>query len=159
VIKFSASLDLPADFATVVVAGVNVPNNHGQLVRILEDKEGAVCGYRYSNLAQEHNFFFADATTWALGEWASDAEFLYWTFDREKERYSLILSNGTYACARGRRVVTCSQRVSYAEIAKSGSRVEMFSSQPEHVMLELPLDCACPETEFDRRSDPKGMGL
>ena len=44
------------------------------------------------------------------------ADFLYWSFDREREEYALVLCNGSYADAGGRRVLTCDKRVSYAEV-------------------------------------------
>ena len=67
-----------------------------------------VCGYRYSNSRQEHSFFFAHQPgPWALGAWASDADFLYWSFDREREQHMLVLCNGSYADAGGRRVLNC----------------------------------------------------
>ena len=86
-------------------------------------------------------FFFArEAGPWAVGEWASDASFLWWSFDREQELYSLVLCNGSYADAGGRRVLSCQKRVGYAEVLSSGAKVDLFSSKPEHVTLQESLN-------------------
>ncbi len=161
VINFSAMAELPVDFSTVLITGKKLPVDLGRMARIGEFIPGEVCGYRYLNPWQEHDFFFAyTPKPWALGGWASDAEFLYWSIDREKEQYTLILCNGTFADAGGRRVVTCRQRVRYAEILSSAAKVEVFSSELEHVVLEHPLDRAWAEAEsVDRSNDPKGMGV
>ena len=82
----------------------------GRLVRI--DESDRAEGLRLSlfQCAQEHSFFFAHQPgPWALGTWTSDADFLYWSFDREKEQYMLVLCNGSYADAGGHRVLTCEQ--------------------------------------------------
>jgi Heparinase II/III-like protein/Heparinase II/III N-terminus len=159
--NFSARVELPVDFSAVLIAGENLPVDLGRVARIAEFIPGGVCGYRYLNPRQEHDFFFAyPPKPWVLGGWASDAEFLYWSFDREKEQHTLILCNGTYADAGGRRVLTCSQRVRYAEILSSAAKVEVFSSELDHVVLEHPLDRAWAEAEsVDRSNDPKGMGV
>ncbi len=161
VINFGAMVELPADFATVFIAGENLPADIGCLVRINRFTPGAVCGYRYSTPRQEHNFFFADTSEpWALGVWASNADFLYWSVDREREQYTLILCNASYVDAGGRRVLSCGQRVKYAEIVSSAAKVEIFSSEPEHIALEQPLDRVLAEAEIGMQSnDPTGMGV
>src|SRR4029077_10162506 len=101
----------------------------------------SVGGYQYSNLRQEHSFFFGGRPgPWALGVRASDADFLCWSVDREKEQYSLVLCNGSYAAVGGRRVLTCARRVSYAEVLSSSGNVDLFSSDPDHVVLQQSLD-------------------
>ncbi len=110
VVNFGAQVELPADFATLVVAGENSPTDLGRLVKAKGFGPKPVCGYQYSDLRQEHSFFFSDRPgPWALGAWASDADFLYWSVDRQREQYSLVLCNGSYADVGDRRVLTCSQ--------------------------------------------------
>ena len=141
VVNFGAQVELPADFATLVVAGDNSPANLGRLVKVNDFAPESVCGYQYSNLRQEHSFFFGGRPgPWALGVWASDADFLCWSVDREKEQYSLVLCNGSYAAVGGRRVLTCARRVSYAEVLSSSGNVDLFSSDPDHVVLQQSLD-------------------
>ncbi len=160
VVNFRRLVELPADFATLLIADKNPQTDPGQLVRMGEPTLGTVCGYRYSNSLQEHGFFFAHPpSAWTLGAWASDADFLYWSFDREREQHMLVLCNGSYADAGGRRVLNCSRRVSYAEVSSSNMRVDLFSSDPERVVLEQPLDeVLANEESFVPGDGPKGLG-
>jgi hypothetical protein len=159
VVTFGASVELPADFATLLIVGENPQANLGRLVR-MDGSRAAICGYRYSNPQQEHVLFFADQPgPWTLGKWASDADFLYSSFDREKDRYMLILCNGSYANAGARPLLTCGSRVSYAEVLSAAMKVEIFSSDPEQVVLEQPLDRVWAETNVNvPGNDPQGMG-
>jgi len=52
----------------------------------------------------------------------------------------LVLCNGSYAAVGGRRVLTCARRVSYAEVLSSPGDVDLFSSDPDHVVLQQSLD-------------------
>jgi hypothetical protein len=159
VANFGGLVELPADFATVLVADENLQTDPGRLVRMGESNLGRVCGYRYSNPRQEHSFFFAHQPgSWALGAWASDADFLYWSFDRETEQRTLVLCNGSYADSGGRRVLNCGRRVRYAEVLSSAMKVDVFSSDPEHCVLQQPLDQVWANGELIvPGDDPKGM--
>jgi hypothetical protein len=161
VVSFGVHSELPADFATLLLAGEGVPSDLGRLVRVNSFARGAVSGYRYSNSRQEHAFFYAPQPgPWTLGTWASDADFLYSSFDPEREEYTLILCNGSYADAGGRRVLTCGKRVSYAEVLSVAMKVEMFSSDPEQIELQQPLDRMWAERDLIvPGNDPKGMGV
>ena len=139
-VGFHATLELPADFATLLIAGENLPTSIGRLVRIDDSISRAALGYRYLNSRREHVLFFASSTPWSLAGWSSDAEFLGFSFNREEENFSLILCNGTYADAVGRRVLTCRQRVRYAEISSVAGKVEILSSHPNDVELTQALD-------------------
>jgi hypothetical protein len=91
--------------------------------------------------------------------WASDADFLCWSFDREREEYTLVLCNGSYADAGGRRVLTCGRRVRYAEVLSSAMKVDLFSSDPEYVLLQQPLDRVWADGDLIvPGNDLKGMG-
>jgi Heparinase II/III-like protein/Heparinase II/III N-terminus len=160
VLTFGAKVELPADFATLLIAGQNPQPDLGRFVRIDGSRPGTVCAYRYSNPQQEHIFFFADRSgPWTLGTWASDADFLYLSFDRKREEYTLLLCNGSHADAAGRRVLTCGKRVSYAEVLSGAMRVEICSSDPEQIVLQQPLDRVWAETNLDAPGNgPKGMG-
>ena len=159
VVNFGTKVELPADFATLLIANRNSPTHTPQLVRINQFDGEAVCGYRYSDAAEEHNFFFAtQPRPWALGAWASDASFLYWWFDREREESALIVCGGSFADAGGRRVLTCDKRVSYAEIVGSAAKSEIFSSDPEQVTLQMQLDQVIANVSV-QGNDPKRMGV
>jgi hypothetical protein len=157
VVHSSAQAELPAEFATLLIVDEKPQADYGRLVR--KGESSSVSGYCYSSPRQEHMFFFArEAGPWALGEWASDASFLWWSFDRETELYSLVLCNGSYAEAGGRRVLSCHKRVGYAEVLSSAAKVDLFSSEPEHVMLHQSLNRVWAEANLvvpDR--DPKGV--
>jgi hypothetical protein len=159
VVTFGARLALPADFVTLLIAGENLSADLGRLVR-MKDSPARVCAYRYTNTRQEHLFFFADQSgPWAVGTWASDADFLYASVDRERETCTLILCNGSYADAGGQRVLTCARRVSYAEVLSAAMKVEIFSSDPENVVLQQPLDRVWAEANLNVPGDnPKGTG-
>ena len=161
VLNFGAVVELPADFATLLIADEDPQADFGRLVRMNKFSRGQVCGYRYSTARQEHSFFFAHQPgPWALGGWASDADFLYWSFDREREQYALVLCNGSYADAGGRRVLTCGSRVSYVEALSSAMKSDLFSSEPEHVVLQQPLDRVWAVGDLIvPGNDPKGMGV
>lgn len=165
VVTFGASVELPADFATLLLAGGTLHEDLGHLVRWNGVPASGpcigVCAYRYSEPHQEHAFFFAEKPgPWSLGKWASDADFLYLSFDREKEEYTLILCNGSYANAAALPLLTCGKRVSYAEVSSAAMNVEIFSSDPENIALQQPLDRVWAETQWNvPRDDRKGMGV
>lgn len=158
-INFAGNVELPADFAAVVVASVNRKVEIGRLVRLFGGTYNEVSGFSYSTSRQDHHFLFADGTkAWMFGTWASDAKFLYWSGDRERDQYCLILCSGSYAEAGGRRVVTCSTEVTYAEIVSCRGKVETFSSGPGNIVLEQPLEQVWAKAEA-QKNVPKGIGV
>jgi hypothetical protein len=165
VVTFGAIVELPADFATLLIAGENLQADLGRLVGwndgCWNGARRGVRAYRYSEPHQEHAFFFAEKPgPWSLGKWASDADFLYLSFDREKEEYTLILCNGSYANAAALPLLTCGKRVSYAEVLSVAMKVEIFSSDPENIVLQQPLDRVWAETHWNVPGDDrKGMGV
>jgi hypothetical protein len=141
VVTFEAMANLPADFATVVISGENSRADAGRMVCLNEFNPGSVRAYTYSSPRQEHNFFFASGPQqWTMRAWSSDADFLYSSFDRESDQYMLVLCNGSYVDAGDSRVLNCGRHVNYAEVSRSGEKVDLFSSDPEHVVLEQSLD-------------------
>ena len=158
-VNFGTKIELPADFVTLLITDRNSRADLGQLVRINKFNGEAVCGYRYSDPREEHNFFFAsEPHPWVLGAWASDASFLYWWFDREREESALILCGGSYADAGGRRVLTCTRLVGYAEVLSFAAKAELFLSDPEQVTLQMPLDQVIANLNVPG-NDPKRMGV
>jgi hypothetical protein len=161
VVNFGARLELPADFATLLMAETTDQADLGQLVKVNTGDRNAPCAFRYTKALEEHNFVFAHRPDpWTSGPWTSDADFIYWSFDREKQKYNLILCNGSYADAGGRRVLSCGSRISYAEVSSSAVKVDLFSSDPEHVVLQRPLDCVLADGDLMMPGkDPKKMGV
>ena len=141
VVTFEAMADLPADFATLVISGENSRADMGRLVCLNEFVTGSVRAYSYASPRQEHSFFFAGGPQpWTAGAWSSDADFLYWSFDRESDQYMLVLCNGSYVDAGGSRVLNCGGHVNYAEVSRFEETVDLFSSEPQHIALQQSLD-------------------
>jgi hypothetical protein len=161
VVNFGARLELPADFATLLIAQTSAQADLGRLVRVQTSDSTATCAFRYSKGLQEHHFVFAHRQgPWACGPWMSDADFIYWSFDREREQYSLILCNGSYADVGGYRAISCESRIRYVEVSSSAMKLELFSSDPEKVRLQRPLDRIWADGELTiQERDPKKMGV
>ncbi len=160
VVRFGALAELPAAFATLLIAAEST-KAFGKFETIDGSSTSAVCGYRYSAAEEKSNFFFAHHSgPWELGAWASDADFLYWSFDCEKEQYMLISCNGSYVDVGGHRILNCDGPVSYAEVLSSAMKVDLFSSDPERVVLPQPLDQVWADGELIvPNNDPTGMGV
>jgi len=161
VVNFAAQVELPADFATLLIAGDHIETDPGRLVRWNTDGSRTTSAFRYTKGAQEHCFVFCHRPgPWICGLWASDADFLYCSFDREREQYNLILCNGTYADAGGRRVISCERRIDFAEVSSAAGKVDLFSSHPENVLLQLPLESVWGVGDaMVQGTGPKGIGL
>lgn len=139
-INFGADVELPADFATLLMVGAQPRANPGRLVKWNTDGSGATGSFCYTEDGEEHYFIFRYGTgPWTCGPWASDADFLYLAADREKEHYNLVLCNASYADAGGLRIVSCDQRVNYAEVTSSAKKIDLFSSDPSSVLVQQPL--------------------
>jgi hypothetical protein len=160
VITFGTHTELPVDFVTLVIAGEQAQLDLGQLTRNNDSIPAKTSGYRYRNSRQEHAFFFAaHQGSWKLDCWGSDAEFLWWRLDRTRDEYTLVLCNGSYVDAGGRRVFTCGKTVSYAEVVSSAGKVELFSSDREGIVLEESLGRVWAERELTAPDgDQKRMG-
>jgi hypothetical protein len=127
VVNFGAVVNLPADFATVLVTSDSSQKDFGRLVRSNDAAPKEVCAFQYSIRQREDQLFFAEPTAaWTAGTWASDADFLYWSQDRKTGKFVLVLCNGSYVEANGYRVLTFGHQVSYAEMVGSGSQVQIF---------------------------------
>jgi len=149
VTRFSTRAELPADFVTLILANASSFADRGRLVRMTESGHGAVRGFGYSNLRQEHNFFFSGSPgSWSLGPWSSDADFLYCSRDLRMEKYMLVLCNGSYADVGGSRVLNCRQRVRYAEVSSFAGEPSILSSDPEQVIVQQPIERVWAKTEF-----------
>ena len=159
VVNFSARLELPADFATLLITEATQADL-GRLVRMNAADNCATSAFRYTKGLQEHNAVFAHQPgPWSSGPWTSDADFIYWYIDREKEQYSLVLCNGSYADAGGRRVLSCTSRISYAEVSSSANKVELLSSDPELVSLQQPLDSVWVDRDLMILGNEPKMGV
>jgi Heparinase II/III-like protein/Heparinase II/III N-terminus len=139
VLTFSSSAELPAEFATLLSPDVTLQRGSARLERIASDASASAYCYRCKD--EEHQFFFAHrAGPWIVGNWGSDARFLYWAIDRERDRRTLVLCGGTYAETGGVRVFASERLLDYAEVVTSGSGTEVFSSDLDALAMPVSLD-------------------
>jgi hypothetical protein len=159
--NFDAQVELPADFATLLIAGVKVERDLGRLVRLDTDRSSTTSSFRYTQGAQDHYFFFShQAGPWTCGLWISDADLLYWSFDRQKEQHNLILCHGSCATAGGRPVISCDRQIDYAEVSSSGMKGDLSSPHPESVVLQAPLESVWGvDGAMVQGAAPKGIGV
>lgn len=143
VITFGTAGLLPAEFVTLLLPHAGVHDGGGRLERLVGS--ATVVGYRYVRAGEEHYFFFADRPErWSLGTWTSDARFLYWSRDRERGQRMMFLSYGHFVEVAGVPVLASQTLLDYAEILESGGKTELWSSDPDHVLLQGSLERADP---------------
>jgi Heparinase II/III-like protein len=139
VLSFARTGTLPLEFATILLPDVDLRSGLGRLERM--PHQVGVCAYRYVRERQEDCFFFADTRlSWSLGNWTSDARFLYWSSDRERDVKLLVICDGSYAEVNGVRMLAGEQAVDYAEVIGADGRTEVKSSNPERISVPGSLD-------------------
>jgi hypothetical protein len=142
VLHFGTMASLPVEFVTLLVPVSSGKCDTGSLPRINGE---SVCGYRYREQKEDHNFFFAlGRGNWTLGNWSSDAEFLYWS-QREGLR-CLAVCGGTYADFGGERVVSTAKKNGYCEIVDAEG-VSVLSPDKSAVVVHRPLSTLPLESE------------
>ena len=82
VVRLSANVKLPADFATLIVPMFSASDRPGGFISLSQKEtlrdNGSFHGFRYDEETGTHYVIFADERKrWSLGEWSSDASFLY----------------------------------------------------------------------------------
>lgn len=121
VLHFSTVASLPTGFATLFKLRENASVRPGTLKPVGESS--IVPAYEYAKSDEEHRFFFASANKpWTVDGWSSDAEFLYWGYDRKSDRGLLILSGGTKVSAAGQALAECSKPASFCEVLWENGR-------------------------------------
>jgi hypothetical protein len=139
VLRFTTVRGLPAEFATILAAGSHRSGvrSHEQPGVLVNDAGAAsISAYRYVRQEHIHQFVFAsERSPWSLGSLASDADFLYVHHDVAGQLCSLVLCGGTYADVEGMRLVSCDERVTYAEVIRANDRWNLFSSGEQNIKL------------------------
>jgi hypothetical protein len=154
VLNFGREAELPVEFVTLLLPDATLQTGVGRLERQLS---ASVHVYRYIREREEHQFFFTNGESpWTFGNWASDAQFLYYSWERTMEQRMLIVCGGSYAEIAGQRVLTGDGVVDYAEVVSSAGRTEVFSSSPERVVIQGSLDRVDLEMAGN---DPKRVGV
>jgi hypothetical protein len=149
VVRFTSRQQLPAELFTVLIAGRNAREKNGARVMKIGDRgTTAPSAYRYVDDCHDCRFVFEEGSTpWRLGGWVSDAEFLYVSIDRKAHMQGMVLFGGTFLDAGGQRILSCAQRVGYAEVWNRSDISEVFSSDQEAVKLGQSLPDLWAETE------------
>jgi hypothetical protein len=90
---------------------------------------------RYETADETHMMVFGGREkSWAASSFESDAEFVYWCEARSSGRGNLILCNGSYLDAGGKRLISASSPVLRCELAASDQGVDVFSSDENAVV-------------------------
>jgi heparinase II/III-like protein len=152
-VTFGKAGDLPCEFVTLLLPNVN--ERVGRLERV--DSEARVRVYRYTREGEDHWFFFSEpGCAWRAGDWASDAYFLYWSYNRREERRSLNLCGGSRADLQGRRILTGDTMMAFVEVTEAGGKAELFASDPQRVRIESTMNILDPRPS---ESDPRKIGV
>jgi hypothetical protein len=139
VLTFGREAELPLEFVTLLLPDANLQAGIGQLERLSSDASVRV--YRYTREGEEHQFFVAKSeSAWSFGNCGSDAAFLYWSWERERQHRLLIACGGSFVDLSGLRVLSSEKVVDYAEIISSSGKNELFCSDPECVVMQGSLD-------------------
>ncbi len=130
VLRFSTRTALPAEFAAVLLSSARVRDEAGVLTEIQQEGSSAR-GYCYSDMKAIHLLFFAEGEkNWKLGQWESDAQFLYCETTPEGERHHFVLCEGSNVSIDGKHVVAFKHPVARFEWAASGGVGKIFCSEP-----------------------------
>ena len=136
VLHFSTVASLPTEFVTLFKAG-GIADARGSL-KSAGESVGAR-GYVYSEGDYEHWMFFsAGSGRWILGDWSSDAEFVYWGYDRKRDSGLLIVCGGCLVSFAGRELVACLAPAPYFEIVRAKGIARVSASASDAIVLRDP---------------------
>jgi Heparinase II/III-like protein/Heparinase II/III N-terminus len=132
IVRLTANVKLPADFATLIVPLFSASDKPGRFISLSrserpEDNE-SVHGFRYDEETKTHYLIFADdKKRWSLGEWSSDAGFLYYRLENRRLAH-LILCGAAFAKWQRKDVLTHPVPVERFEWLRNGETGQIFSS-------------------------------
>jgi hypothetical protein len=134
-VRYRSESELPAEYATIVMPLTDRVQASGSLRSVNENHDAEVREYLYELGSERHGFFFRrSAGPWMQGDWASDAEFLYYRVDSNGLR-DLYFYNGSYAEAGGKRLVSSQNAVPYCQLVTRGDATQVVSPSNERVAL------------------------
>ncbi len=134
-VRYRSESELPTEYATIVMPLADHNQASGSLRSVNEIDNAEVRGYLYELGREQHGFFFRQsARPWMQGVWASDAEFLYYRADSSGLR-DLYFYNGSYAEARGKRLVSSQGVVPYCQLVPRGDATQVVSPWSERIVL------------------------
>jgi hypothetical protein len=136
VLHFGTVASLPAEFATLFRSTASAGAPPGVL-KIA--KSSGACGYSYLQGEAEHMFLFASGTQqWALNGWSSDAEFVYWEHDRQRDRALLIFCAGTRVSMGGQVIAESPKPVCSCEVVWEDGRVTVLEPAGGQLAVDEP---------------------
>jgi Heparinase II/III-like protein/Heparinase II/III N-terminus len=139
VLRCRSERELPAECATIIMPLADRHQRSGSLRSVNEMNSKEVRGYLYESGTEQHGFFFRQAAgPWMQSGWASDAEFLYYRADSDGLR-NLYFYNGSYVEARGKRLVSSRNTVSYCQLITQGEKTQIVSPLSEQILLHEPM--------------------
>jgi hypothetical protein len=139
VLKFQANLDLPAEFAVMLVASEDASTNRGSL-QWIEHAESAVSEYRFRSDILEYSFMFNEyGEAWRCGSVASDAKYVCHRRGPETSDELLFFCDGTYAGV-DELSISCSRRVDWGELNLHRGVQTMSASENSALLAEITPD-------------------
>jgi hypothetical protein len=137
VLHFSTVASLPVESVTLFRSAENAGARLRKLAVV--GQTSSVSGYAYAEDDEEHWMFFATAGEhWTLDEWTSDAQFVYWGYDRKQDRGTLICCGGSKVSFAGHEIVATSQPFSFCEVVRENGTVRVLGPQKEAIIVRDP---------------------
>ncbi len=132
VLHFGTVTALPAEFATLLLAGDTTHSKVENFERIrLPSTEEPAVGYRFKTAKEQHQIVFGGKKPWTMFGWSSDAELLYWSQSYDKTDWTLVFCNGSYAEADNRKIISSRRNISRCEIISINGEIEVTSSDSD----------------------------
>ena len=131
VLHFGTVAKLPIELVTLL-ATAGAESRSG--VIHAESADNGVRAYCYQTRDEKHLVMFGGREAWTSAPWSSDAEFLY--VGESGVRRHLILCNGSFLEAGGKRLLSSAAPLLRCEILFDGKKVEAFSSDPNAAVMK-----------------------
>lgn len=126
VIRMNLNIRLPAEHAVIIQPLLDGPTQSSKLANL--GLEGAVHAYRYDESDIAHWMIFSDGEQpWTVGQWSSDAKFLYFQV-RQRQLRHLIFSDGTFLKRNESFLIQSHQKLERLEWDKRAETAQIFAS-------------------------------
>ncbi len=114
VVTFERDGQIPAELATILIAGDGEPADLGRLEQFSTDARG-ISAYRYCTPQRLHLFFVGrESGKWNREGWESDASFVYSMTDHATHKQDVLFCGGSYVAHKEQRLLSTKHRVRYA---------------------------------------------
>lgn len=141
VVRYAGHFPLPVEFVTLLVAGDRAERRSSRLVKVNNLAGNEASAYRYLDAHWESTFVFGrENSPWQVGPWSSDAEFLSSSVDLESGERCFVICDGSFIDVQGMHLLSCTRRISYAEVWTCEGKTEISSSDLQAVSLRQSLD-------------------